>query len=92
MSSADKSKASLSKEAKLTSELATILDERSLTDIELETESLSIRVSRTPATQNVVASAPAMAAAPAPAPHLRRHQLMHRLQVAVMIMPIMQAL
>lgn len=68
MSSADKSKASLSKEAKLTSELATILDERSLTDIELETESLSIRVSRTPATQNVVASAPAMAAAPAPAP------------------------
>lgn len=67
MSSADKSKASLSKEAKLTSELATILDERSLTDIELETESLSIRVSRTPATQNVVASAPAMAAAPAPA-------------------------
>ena len=68
MSSADKSKASLSKEAKLTSELATILDERSLTDIELETESLSIRVSRTPATQNVVASAPAMAAAPSPAP------------------------
>ena len=68
MSSADKSKASLSKEAKLTSELATILDERSLTDIELETESLSIRVSRTPATQNVVASAPAMAAAPAPTP------------------------
>lgn len=68
MSSADKSKASLSKEAKLTSELATILDERSLTDIELETESLSIRVSRTPATQNVVASTPAMAAAPAPAP------------------------
>lgn len=68
MSSADKSKASLSKEAKLTSELATILDERSLTDIELETESLSIRVSRTPATQNVVASAPAMAAATAPAP------------------------
>lgn len=68
MSSADKSKASLSKEAKLTSELATILDERSLTDIELETESLSIRVSRTPATQNVVASTPAMAAAPAPVP------------------------
>ena len=68
MSSADKSKASLSKEAKLTSELASILDERSLTDIELETESLSIRVSRTPATQNVVASAPALTAAPAAAP------------------------
>ena len=65
MSSADKSKASLSKEAKLTSELATILDERCLTDIELETETMSIRVSRTPATQNVIAGGAPMAMAPA---------------------------
>ena len=72
MSSSDKAKSGLSKEAKLTSELAGILDERNLTDIELETESLSIRVSRTAATQTVVAAAPAAAApvataAPAPA-------------------------
>ena len=67
MSSSDKTKSGLSKEAKLTSELAGILDERNLTDIELETESLSIRVSRTAATQTVVAAAPA-AAAPAAAP------------------------
>ena len=74
--SAEKSKTSLSKEAKLTSELAAILDERDLTDIELETETLSLRISRTPPTQNVIAgSAPmaaaaptAVAAAPAPAP------------------------
>ena len=71
--SADKSKTSLSKEAKLTSELAAILDERDLTDIELETESLSLRVSRTPAAQHVVAgaapvAAAAVAAAPAAAP------------------------
>lgn len=71
MSSSDKAKSGLSKEAKLTSELAGILDERNLTDIELETESLSIRVSRTAATQTVVAAAPAAAApvaAAAPAP------------------------
>ena len=68
MSGADKAKASLSKEAKLTSELASILDERNLTDIELETESISLRISRTPATQTVVAGgAPLAAAAPAPA-------------------------
>ena len=68
--SADKSKTSLSKEAKLTSELAAILDERDLTDIELETETLSLRLSRTPAAQHVIAGgAPAIAAAPAaPAP------------------------
>ena len=64
--SAEKSKTSLSKEAKLTSELAAILDERDLTDIELETETLSLRISRTPPTQNVIAgSAPMAAAAPA---------------------------
>ena len=71
MSSSDKAKSGLSKEAKLTSELAGILDERNLTDIELETESLSIRVSRTAATQTVLAAAPAAAApvaAAAPAP------------------------
>lgn len=68
MSSSDKAKSGLSKEAKLTSELAGILDERNLTDIELETESLSIRVSRTAATQTVVAAAPAAAAPAAPAP------------------------
>lgn len=70
MSSSDKAKSGLSKEAKLTSELAGILDERNLTDIELETESLSIRVSRTAAAQTVVAAAPAAApvAAAAPAP------------------------
>lgn len=63
--SADKSKTSLSKEAKLTSELAAILDERDLTDIELETETMSLRISRTPAAQHVIAGgAPAMAAAP----------------------------
>lgn len=66
--SADKSKASLSKEAKLTSELATILDERDLTDIELETETLSLRISRTAPAQHVVAGAAPMAAAPAAAP------------------------
>ena len=67
--SADKSKASLSKEAKLTSELAAILDERDLTDIELETETLSLRISRTAPTQHVIAgSAPMAAAAPAAAP------------------------
>ena len=65
--SADKSKASLSKEAKLTSELAAILDERDLTDIELETETLSLRISRTAPAQNVIAGAAPMAAAPAPA-------------------------
>ena len=66
--SADKSKASLSKEAKLTSELAAILDERDLTDIELETETLSLRISRTAPTQHVIAgSAPMAAAAAAPA-------------------------
>ncbi|MGC6517210.1 MAG: acetyl-CoA carboxylase biotin carboxyl carrier protein [Candidatus Puniceispirillaceae bacterium] len=69
MSSADKSKSSLSKEAKLTSELAQILDDRDLTDIELETDTLSIRVSRTAAAQHVIAgAAPVAAAAPAPAP------------------------
>ena len=67
--SADKSKASLSKEAKLTSELAAILDERDLTDIELETETLSLRISRTAPTQHVIAgSAPMAAAAAAPSP------------------------
>jgi len=67
--SADKSKASLSKEAKLTSELAAILDERDLTDIELETETLSLRISRTAPTQHVIAgAAPMPAAAPAAAP------------------------
>ena len=73
--SAEKSKTSLSKEAKLTSELAAILDERDLTDIELETETLSLRISRTPPTQNVIAgsapmaaTAPAAVAAPAAAP------------------------
>ncbi len=67
--SADKSKTSLSKEAKLTSELASILDERDLTDIELETETLSIRVSRTAPSQHVIAgSAPMAAAAPVAAP------------------------
>ena len=72
MSGADKAKSSLSKEAKLTSELAGILDERNLTDIELETDSLSIRVSRTAAQQTVIAGGAPMAAAPvaaaAPAP------------------------
>ena len=64
--SAEKSKTSLSKEAKLTSELAAILDERDRTDIQLETETLSLRISRTPPTQNVIAgSAPMAAAAPA---------------------------
>lgn len=63
--SADKSKTSLSKEAKLTSELAAILDERDLTDIELETDTMSLRISRTPAAQHVIAGgAPAIAAAP----------------------------
>lgn len=62
--SADKSKTSLTKEAKLTSELAAILDERDLTDIELETESLSLRISRTPPAQNVIANSGAVAAAP----------------------------
>ena len=66
MSSADKSKASLSKEAKLTSELAQILDDKNLTDIELETESLSLRVSRTPPAQlYVISGAAPIAAAPA---------------------------
>ena len=64
--SADKSKTSLSKEAKLTSELASILDERDLTDIELETETLSIRVSRTAPSQHVIAGSAPMAAAAAP--------------------------
>ena len=69
MSSADKTKASLSKEAKLTSELAQILDDKNLTDIELETESLSLRVSRTPPAQHVISGAAPIAAAPAaPAP------------------------
>jgi len=68
MSSADKSKASLSKEAKITSELAQILDDKNLTDIELETDSLSVRVSRTPPAQHVISgAAPMAAAAPAPA-------------------------
>lgn len=73
MSSKDKSKAAMSKEATLTNELASILDDKNLTDIELETDALSIRVSRTPATQTVVAGAapapmaPAAPAAPAPA-------------------------
>jgi len=67
MSSSDKSKSSLSKEAKLTSELAAILDDRNLTDIEVETEAMSVRVSRTPPAQTMVAAAPA-AAAPAVAP------------------------
>ena len=65
MSSKDKSKTTMSKEATLTNELASILDDKNLTDIELETEALSIRVSRTPATQTVVAGA--APAAPAPA-------------------------
>lgn len=69
MSSKDKSKTTMSKEATLTNELASILDDKNLTDIELETEALSIRVSRTPATQTVVAgAAPAPIAAAAPAP------------------------
>lgn len=65
MSSADKSKASLSKEAKLTSELAQILDDKNLTDIELETDALSLRISRTPPAQHVISGADPMAAAPA---------------------------
>ena len=65
MSSADKSKASLSKEAKLTSELAQILDDKNLTDIELETDALSLRISRTPPAQHVISGAAPMAAAPA---------------------------
>ena len=69
MSSSDKSKSSLSKEARLTSELAAILDDRNLTDIEVETEAMSVRVSRTPPAQTMVAAAPA-AAAPAAAPAL----------------------
>ena len=64
--SSNKSKTSLSKEAKLTSELASILDERDLTDIELETETLSIRVSRTAPSQHVIAGSAPMAAAAAP--------------------------
>ena len=68
MSGADKAKSSLSKEAKLTSELASILDERNLTDIELETDSLSIRVSRTAAQQTVIAGSAPVAAAPVAAP------------------------
>ena len=63
MSSADKTKASLSKEAKLTSELAAILDDRNLSDIEVETETMSVRVSRTVQTQIVAAPAAAPAAA-----------------------------
>ena len=66
MSSSDKSKSSLSKEAKLTSELAAILDDRNLTDIEVETEAMSVRVSRTPPAQTMVAAAPAAAAPAAP--------------------------
>ena len=67
MSSADKSKASLSKEAKLTSELAQILDDKNLTDIELETDALSVRISRTPPAQHVMSGAAPMVAAPAAA-------------------------
>ena len=66
MSSSDKSKSSLSKEARLTSELAAILDDRNLTDIEVETEAMSVRVSRTPPAQTMVAAAPAAAAPAAP--------------------------
>ena len=68
MSSSDKSKSSLSKEAKLTSELAAILDDRNLTDIEVETEAMSVRVSRTPPAQTMLAAAPSAAVAPADAP------------------------
>ena len=68
MSSSDKSKSSLSKEAKLTSELAAILDDRNLTDIEVETEAMSVRVSRTPPAQTMVAAAPTATVAPAAAP------------------------
>ena len=68
MSSSDKSKSSLSKEAKLTSELAAILDDRNLTDIEVETEAMSVRVSRTPPAQTMVTAAPAAAPMAAAAP------------------------
>ena len=75
MSSSDKSKSSLSKEAKLTSELAAILDDRNLTDIEVETEAMSVRVSRTPAAQTMVAAAPA--AAPVAAPLTKQQSQAH---------------
>ena len=76
MSSADKTKASLSKEAKLTSELAAILDDRNLTDIEVETETMSVRVSRTVQTQMVAAPV----AAPAAQLHLQQQQQLSQQQ------------
>ncbi len=48
-------------------DLATILDETNLTEIEVEQDDLRIRVSRTPAPVHSFAGAPYAAAAPAPA-------------------------
>lgn len=64
-----RSRKTLSKEAVLVRDLAEILDAQDLTEVELETEAMAIRISRQPAGQTVVTTAAApMAAAPAAAP------------------------
>ena len=64
-----RSRKTLSKEAVLVRDLAEILDAQDLTEVELETEAMAIRISRQPAGQTVVTTAAApMAAAPAATP------------------------
>ena len=64
-----RSRKTLSKEAVLVRDLAEILDAQDLTEVELETEAMAIRISRQPAGQTVVTTAAApMAAAPAAMP------------------------
>ena len=55
-------------EQQLIRELADLLNETGLSEIEIEKSGLKIRVARTVSIQSAVASAPAPAAAPAPAP------------------------
>lgn len=64
-----RSRKTMSKEAVLVRDLAEILDAQDLTEVELETEAMAIRISRQPAGQTVVTTAAApMAAAPAATP------------------------
>ena len=63
MASSSKAK-SFSAETKFVKELTTILDESNLTELEFESEDISVRLAR----GTTIAAAPAMMAATAPAP------------------------
>lgn len=69
MATTPKSRKNLTGDAKLVRDLAEILDEKQLMELELETDSIAVRLSRN-STGQIIAAAPAaapMAAAPAPA-------------------------